>query len=91
MARFRKKPVEIEARLYDGENHQELIEWINGPGAPVMGGKAHLDRASNIWIDDSVNEGAHRVLPGDWVIHGVSGEFYGCKPDIFEATYEEIL
>lgn len=39
------------------------------------------------WIDTL--EGGHIVCPGDWIIRGVQGEFYPCKPDIFSATYEE--
>ncbi|WP_182360570.1 hypothetical protein [Tomitella gaofuii] len=39
------------------------------------------------WIDTL--EGGHTVCPGDWIITGVAGEFYPCKPDIFAATYEE--
>lgn len=41
------------------------------------------------WIDTL--EGGHTVCPGDWIITGVKGERYPCKPDIFEATYEEVL
>ena len=40
------------------------------------------------WIDTL--EGGHRVCPGDWIITGIKGELYPCKPDIFEATYEEV-
>lgn len=41
------------------------------------------------WIDTP--EGGHTVCPGDWIITGVVGERYPCKPDIFEATYEEVM
>ncbi|MHC4574373.1 MAG: hypothetical protein ACYS76_09625 [Planctomycetota bacterium] len=41
------------------------------------------------WIDTL--EGGHNVCPGDWIITGVKGERYPCKPDIFEATYEEVF
>lgn len=41
------------------------------------------------WIDTL--EGGHIVCPGDWIIKGVNGEFYPCKPDIFEKTYEEVV
>lgn len=40
------------------------------------------------WID--TKEGGHRVCPGDWIITGVVGEFYPCKPNIFEKTYEKV-
>jgi hypothetical protein len=41
------------------------------------------------WIDTL--EGGHIVCPGDWIITGIKGEHYPCKPDIFEATYEEVV
>lgn len=88
MPKFSKKPVEIEAR-----------DWIGGPGAatPVIdwvlgsGGTARYHgpedpHGEHIVIDTL--EGSHRASPGDYVIRGVQGEFYPCKPDIFEATYE---
>ena len=40
------------------------------------------------WIDTL--EGGHNVCPGDWIITGIQGEHYPCKPDIFEATYEKV-
>ena len=50
----------------------------------------HCDKAMNDhgWIDTL--EGGHIVCPGDWIITGVKGEHYPCKPDIFEATYERV-
>ena len=40
------------------------------------------------WLEIETLEGIHRAMPGDWIIRGVKGELYPCKPDIFEATYE---
>ena len=89
MARFRKKPVEIEARQYDGEvvaNHPIAV-WIRENGGhytwtPGDGGPQHLAIVTL--------EGEMIVSAGDYVIQGVQGEFYPCKPDIFAATYEEV-
>ena len=58
---------------------------------PVVPGKNHCRYCNDImhnhgWID--TKEGGHIVCPGDWIITGMQGEFYPCKPDIFEATYE---
>ena len=60
---------------------------------PEDDGQRKCDRCSNImhlhgWIDTL--EGGHIVCPGDWIITGVAGENYPCKPDIFEMTYEGV-
>ena len=80
MANFRKKPVIIEARLLevDSTNQQEIIDWC--------GGRKGLD--GSVIIDTL--EGSMWAVSGDWIIKGVQGEFYPCKPDIFEKTYEEV-
>lgn len=76
--KYRKKPVVIEAVQFTGENAQEIVGWIEEPAA--------INRAGDIRIHTL--EGDHRARPGDWIIRGVKGEFYPCKPEIFEATYE---
>ena len=95
MAKFRKKPVVIDAMQYDGSvvSAHAICKWV-GLGLARFGpAKRNLD--SPKW-DGSLLEiktlesrdGYHEVSPRDWVIRGVKGEFYPCKPDIFEATYE---
>ena len=89
--KYRKKPVVIEAVLYNTINGDEIdafvgaelkqeleseTAYIVGMGAPVY----------SILIPTL--EGTMKAMPGDWIIKGVKGEFYPCKPDIFEATYE---
>jgi hypothetical protein len=83
--KYRKRPVVIEAIQFTGENHHEIVSWVGGPG-PYFGKAAMVDRAGDVLIHTL--EGNHRARPGDFVIRGVQGEFYPCKPDIFEATYE---
>jgi hypothetical protein len=80
MPKFRKKPVEIEARLWRGgwEAAKPLLDWI--------GAKAS-------WCDDDTIriqtlEGEMVARPGDFIIKGVKGEFYPCKQEIFALTYE---
>lgn len=79
---FTKKPVQIEARKYTGSvsSASELIEWISR-----QGGKAGPHGA---FVLIETLEGTHCANPGDWIIRGVKGEFYPCKPDIFAVTYE---
>lgn len=60
---------------------------------PDVSGEKPCDKCgvpmhSHGWIDTL--EGGHVVCPGDWIIKGVAGEFYPCKPDIFAATYEPV-
>ena len=84
MSAFRKKPVVIEAVLWDGT--KLAMDEIH-----AMGGWEHV--APNPPADDLIIdtlEGEMRARIGDYVIRGVQGEFYPCKPDIFEETYEAV-
>jgi hypothetical protein len=76
--RFRKRPVEVEAVRFTGVNAQEVAEFTGQDGRTVPG---------DGWMIRTL-EGEMRAEVGDWIIRGVKGEFYPCKPDIFEATYE---
>jgi hypothetical protein len=100
MPRFRKRPVVIEAMQFDGEQESRnaLLAWMGVSGGTARHW-AHRDerRASNGEISQSYDpehltiatlEGKMRADLGDWIIRGVQGEFYPCKPDIFAATYE---
>jgi hypothetical protein len=84
MPKFRKKPVVIEA-----------IQWfIQGDHDEVM--PIPFDKRNFIPVHDGATgyidtlEGGHFVTSGDWIIKGVHGEYYACKPDIFEKTYEAL-
>lgn len=80
MARYRKKPVEIEAMRFENERAGSLIaEWC--------GGSNEL-RPDQVQI--STLEGVMTANIGDWVIRGVKGEFYPCRDDIFRQTYEAV-
>ena len=83
---FRKKPVVIEARqlVDDLRSHTQVANWIN-----ANGGTAEVPFAEPC-IFILTLEGRMRADIGDWIIKGVQGEFYPCKPDIFEATYEAV-
>lgn len=78
--KFRKKPVVIEAVQFTGtkENLAEIVKFC-----PAIG-----------WVAGSLFiktlEGTHRADIGDWIIKGVKGEFYPCKPIIFALTYEAV-
>lgn len=85
MPKFRKKPVIIEAHQLppiDVDPSDELVEYLS----QIPGGSSERDGCFAI----ETLEGVMIASPGDWVIKGVQGEFYPCKPDIFVSTYEEV-
>jgi hypothetical protein len=93
--KFRKKPIVIEARqLTDEESCWALVDWIRNNGGRVLGwcwdnpGTALPTIERYILIETL--EGNHKAQEFDWIIQGVKGEFYPCKPDIFEMTYEPV-
>ena len=86
MSKFRKKPVEVEAIQYwVPTTRDEIIAWT-GARHTFMDDDGALQESLFLTIHTS--EGDMRAMPGDWIIRGVKGEFYPCKPDIFELTYE---
>lgn len=82
-AKFRKKPIVIDAMQWDGtaEGATPVIDWILTTGQ-------HAARYHEEYIAIDTLEGTMRATAGDWIIRGVQGEHYPCKPDIFAATYE---
>lgn len=87
---YRKKPVVIQAVRNDG-TWKPIIDFLDatGHGRVPLGFRPKVDRNSD---DGSLNvhtlEGVMRCDVGDWLINGVQGELYPCKPDVFEQTYE---
>lgn len=89
--KFRKKPVVIEAvQFTDAMALSMLADGEPGPfGLTACGDYHSADRKiRRAWISISTLEGTMRAVPGDWIIKGINGELYPCKPDIFDATYE---
>lgn len=85
--KFRKKPVVIEAQQLTGDSLFDLMRWINSnDGKTKEWGWDDDDR----YLIISTLEGNMKAQAGDWIIRGVQGEFYPCKSDIFEATYEKV-
>lgn len=92
--KYRKKPVIIEAIIWNGTNLKEVMEFI---GSEFM-----YDENSNYITNKFIYykptkklfintlEGKMEVAKGDYIIKGIKGEFYSCKPDIFINTYEEV-
>lgn len=90
-SRYRKKPVEIDAVLNTGE-WAPILEFLDavGVGRIPFGHMPHITRNADGTLSIQTLEGVMRADVGDWVIRGVQGEFYPCKPDIFAATYEPV-
>ena len=108
MAKYRKKPVVIEATRWfrNGDHPEDNPGRVKDVGVDVCEGKivryfrhpkmsgtslcAQCDFMLHLhgWIDTL--EGGHQVCPGDWIIKGVAGEFYPCKPNIFATTYDPV-
>ncbi|MDX3714393.1 hypothetical protein PV733_36810 [Streptomyces europaeiscabiei] len=94
--RYRKRPVEIEARQWDGtaDGAARIIDWILGSGSTATYVCSNPDRCSENDGDTphSISirtlEGDMTASFGDWIIKGVAGEFYPCRNDIFRKTYE---
>jgi len=88
--RFRKRPVVIEAMRLTEHNAGAVTAWVvsGGHKAVMRGGPRGGSRGATVTI--KTLEGDHLASVGDYVIRGVQGEFYPCKPDIFEATYEPV-
>ena len=82
MTMFRKRPVVIEAVQYTGRNATDILVWSAVP---------EITEDLFCGIEIATLEGTMRADAGDWIIRGIKGEFYPCKPDIFEATYEEVV
>lgn len=71
---------------YDGKNYDEIVAWMDSATGRFTAANGNGDARLTI----ETLEGDMTVSPGDYVIRGVRGEFYPCKPDIFKATYEAV-
>jgi hypothetical protein len=81
--RYRKRPVVVEAAQIDSNDYDgmcEIAAWCGGHT---------VDDALHVLAIDTL-EGEMYADPGDWIIQGVAGEFYPCKPDIFAVLYEQV-
>lgn len=83
--KFRKKPVVIEAMQFTEDTMGQCFYWMRGKHAVAT---AEDGGSGPPCVDIYTLEGTMRASLGDWIIKGINGEFYPCKPDIFEKTYE---
>lgn len=95
MSKFRKKPVVIEAVQLRWRTWNEVCDFLGSiisEANPARNSDTASDTCGEqgpfIELTIPTLEGAHTARHGDWIIKGVKGEFYPCRPDIFAATYE---
>lgn len=82
--KYRAKPVEIVAAIVKSDNSERVQEWIREYGGRTT-------PCNTLWLFGiDTLEGNMAVSEGDYIIRGTHGEFYPCKPDIFEGKYERI-
>jgi len=77
--KYRKKPVVIEAMIFNGNNYDDVLDFVG----------EIMSKGFN-FLDIRTLEGSITAIGGDYIIKGIAGEFYPCKPDIFKKTYEVV-
>lgn len=82
--KYRKRPVVVDAMQFTEETKNQVFNWIN------CNRFADFDKEGKPTLTIQTLEGDMVANVGDFIIKGIKGEFYPCKPDIFESTYEEI-
>lgn len=88
MKKYRKKPVVIEAMQFNGiDDYMQIIKWVEASGETPSADE--FEYRTPIMLIPTL-EGTMSANPGDFIIRGIQGEFYPCKPDIFRETYEEV-
>jgi hypothetical protein len=85
MPRFRKLPVEIDAIQFTRDTFRAAVQFV-----PIEQFSEAGEDHRGVYLSVRTLEGTMRADDGDWIIRGVQGEHYPCKPDIFAATYELI-
>lgn len=94
MPKYRKKPVVVEAVRWTGSNLEEIRNFVGSDLIEECVELFDIKRTlKEMLVDIAIDtlEGTMRVDYGDYIIKGVKGEFYPCKPDIFLKTYEEVI
>lgn len=93
--KFRKKPLVIKATQWFRDGDHPAVRRTSYMEVANILGTSGCSREAPYWMWQAMGmidtlEGTHAVVPGDWIITGVKGEHYPCKPEIFDATYERV-
>ena len=90
IAKYIKKPVVIEAFKFNGlEDYLKIVKHYKETNVTTLSAEEVFEYRAPIMIIQTL-EGAHAANAGDYIIKGIKGEYYPCKPDIFEMTYEKV-
>jgi hypothetical protein len=91
MRLYTKKPVTVEAKKFDGsyDSGVDIVRWIKANSWLQVQLKVDHDNEV-FYVVIPTLEGDMRANEGDYIIRGIKGEFYPCKPDVFEASYEPV-
>ena len=85
--KYRKKPVVVEAVQFTRDNLEQIVNFTKGKAADMVAPK-HKEGKYRCSVNTL--EGIMQATEGDYIIKGVKGEFYPCKPEIFDMTYEVV-
>ena len=95
--KYTKKPVEIEALEWTGQNHRDMFNFLYDGENPdqrslqTIGKNFYISHGEHMGgLTIKTLEGEHIATIGDYIIKGIKGEFYPCKPDIFKLTYDKV-
>ena len=86
--KYRKKPVEVEAMQFKRDNFGDIVKFTNGKAINFQIERIYTN--GECWCEIQTLEGVMKANENDYIIKGVNGEFYPCKPDIFNKTYEKV-
>ena len=88
--KYIKKPVIVEAIMWTGDNQEEINKFCTNPNSTCKAYYHDIYNDGNYVLKIRTLEGDHIANIGDYIIKGIKGEFYPCKPDIFELTYDKL-
>ena len=88
--RFRKKPVEIEAVQWNGDNFRAVHDFTGEQFYTLGPDERDEDPDATAQVFDELHSTWVLVYDGDWIIKGIKGEFYPCRDEVFQETYEEV-
>lgn len=91
MAMYRKKPITVEAMQFTGDNGLAVQDWAGYLSDPQTPGYSFsvVRYALTRQVYDKLHDTWVTFAEGDWIIRGLKGEHYPCRPDVFEETYEK--
>lgn len=93
MAKFRLRPIVVEAMQYDGsaDSFNCIWDWAC-PSNDTLKSPVHFDNTDDdpgmLYVQTI--DGERKAFPGDWIVKGVAGDFFPCKSDVFEQIYEQV-